>query len=90
MKIKMITPGGKVEYEVHVMKVPNYTLDNIFEKNLLFLLPFYIFSHEKKLEEYNTNQEKLDFIDNFSIFLSTSSEIISLSSLVTSNISTLR
>ncbi len=60
MKIEMITPGGEVEYEVRVMKVPNYTLDNIFEKNLLFLLPFYIFSHEKKLEEYNTNQEKLE------------------------------
>lgn len=60
MKIRMMTPGGMVEYDVLVMKVPEYSLESIFKKNLLFLLPFYIFSHEHHLAEYNTNVEKLE------------------------------
>ncbi len=42
------------------MKVQNYSLDDIFEKRLLLLLPFYIFSHEKNFPEYNSNEQKLD------------------------------
>ncbi len=36
-----------------------YTIEEIFEKNLLFLLPFYIFSHEKRFEEYERDEKKL-------------------------------
>lgn len=46
LKIKMVTPGGCVTYDVYVMKAQHYTLKEIFEKNLLFLIPFYIFSHD--------------------------------------------
>ncbi len=60
MTIKMITPGGEVSYDVKVMKSQQYTLDEIFEKNLLFLIPFYIFTHEKNFQEFNENQEKLE------------------------------
>ena len=60
MKIRMKTPGGDVSYDIPVMKVQNYTLEGIFEKNLLFLIPFYIFNHESRLKEYNTNPEKLE------------------------------
>ena len=34
------------------MKTQQYTLDEIFEKKLLFLIPFYIFTHESRFEEY--------------------------------------
>lgn len=54
------TPGGDVSYEIPVMKVQEYTLDDIFEKKLLLLIPFYIFSHEKKFEEYEADNAKLD------------------------------
>lgn len=43
------------------MKMSDYTLDDIFKKNLLFLLPFYIFNlehsfkHPKKNEDYMAN-----------------------------------
>ena len=43
----------------HLMKVQAYSLDDIFEKRLLMLIPFYIFSHESRLPEYNKDERKL-------------------------------
>lgn len=60
MKIQMITPGGTVCYGIPVMKSQSYSINEIFEKKLLFLIPFHIFSHEKYLKEYDTNFEKLE------------------------------
>lgn len=59
MKYVINTPGGSVQYDIPVMKVQAYSLDEIFEKNLLLLLPFYIFSHEKNFPEYNSNEQKM-------------------------------
>lgn len=59
MKYVIVTPGGTIQYDVPVMKVQTYTLDDIFEKGLLMLIPFYIFSHEKSFPEYNSNEQKL-------------------------------
>ena len=60
MKYVIITPGGTVQYDVPIMKVQSYSLDEIFEKRLLMLIPFYIFSHEKSFSEYNNNEDKLE------------------------------
>ncbi len=60
MKYVIITPGGTVQYDVPIMKVQAYSLNDIFEKRFLLLLPFYIFSHEKNFPEYNTNEQKLE------------------------------
>jgi len=60
MKYVIVTPGGMVRYDVPIMKVQTYTLDDIFEKRLLMLIPFYIFSHEKSFPEYNSNEQKLE------------------------------
>ncbi len=59
MKYVIITPGGTVQYDVPIMKVQAYSLEDIFEKHLLMLIPFYIFSHEKSFPEYNSNEQKL-------------------------------
>ena len=59
MKYVIVTPGGTVQYNVPIMKVQTYSLDDIFEKGLLMLIPFYIFSHEKGFQEYNSNEQKL-------------------------------
>lgn len=59
MQYVIITPCGTVQYDVPVMKVQNYGLDDIFEKRLLLLIPFYIFSHEKNFQEYNSSEQKL-------------------------------
>lgn len=60
MKIEIETPGGRVSFDVPVMKAAEYTLDEIFDKGLLFLIPFYIFSHEKHFKEYNKDAERLE------------------------------
>lgn len=60
MKYVIITPGGTVQYDVPIMKVQKYSLDDIFKKRLLMLIPFYIFSHENSFPEYNSNEQKLE------------------------------
>ncbi|MBQ3545563.1 MAG: hypothetical protein IJA34_11370 [Lachnospiraceae bacterium] len=59
MKIKISTPGGKVCYDIPTLKVKKYDIDTIFKKNLLFLIPFYIFTYEDSLEEIDNTEEKL-------------------------------
>lgn len=59
MKICINTPGGSVSYPVMVMKVKEYDIDEIFEKNLLFLIPFYIFCYESGLGEINEDATRL-------------------------------
>ncbi len=44
------------------MQTQQYTLDEIFEKRLLFLLPFYVFSHESRFEEYEQDEKKLELL----------------------------
>ncbi|WP_275442956.1 hypothetical protein [Petralouisia muris] len=52
--------GGNVEYDVPIMKVQEYSLEDIFSKNLLLLIPFYIFSHEKEFKVYNSIEQRLE------------------------------
>ncbi len=59
---------GEIMKETLVVTFPNtavlylraYSLEDIFEKRLLLLIPFYIFSHEKSFSEYNSNGQKLE------------------------------
>ncbi len=60
MKIDVVTPGGQTSYTVPIIKVQQYSLDELFEKKLLFFLPFYIFSHEKELPECDSDEAKLE------------------------------
>ena len=60
MHYVIVTPGGTVQYDVPIMKVQTYSLDDIFGKGLLILIPFYIFSHENSFPEYNSNEQKLE------------------------------
>ena len=59
MRYVIKTPGGTVEYDVPIMKVQEYSLEDIFSKGLLLLIPFYIFSHEKNFKVYNNNEQEL-------------------------------
>ena len=62
MYIEIKTPSGSITYSIPVMKTQVYAIDDIFEKNLLFLIPFYIFTHEKELEECDKNEDKLEIL----------------------------
>ena len=59
MRYVIKTPGGTVEYDVPIMKIQGYSLEEIFSKGLLLLIPFYIFSHEKNFKMYNSNEQRL-------------------------------
>ncbi len=63
MKYAIVTPGGTVRYDIPIVKIQKYSLDDIFDKRLLMLIPFYIFSHEKKFPEYNNSKQKLAVIE---------------------------
>lgn len=60
MKICIRTSGGEMIYEVPVLKVQIYSIQEIFDKRLLFLIPFYIFTHEGKFSEYDKDERKLE------------------------------
>ena len=59
MMVKVLTPGGKVSYTVPVLKVKRYTIHELFEKKLFFLIPFHIFAYEKDFKELEENKKKL-------------------------------
>jgi hypothetical protein len=60
MHVVIEVPEDSIEYEVPVTKVSAYTIDEIFEKKLYILIPFYIFTYELQFGEYDTNEEKLE------------------------------
>ena len=50
MRVEMILPQNQTaSYQIPVLRMRDYTLDQIFEKELFILLPFYFFNHEKQL-----------------------------------------
>ncbi len=64
MKYVIVTPGGTVQYDIPIMKVQSYSLDDIFEKRLLMLIPFYIFSYEDSFPDYNSSSRRLAGLQN--------------------------
>lgn len=61
------TSDGSIQ--VPILKIQLYTLNQIFDKGLLFLIPFYIFCYEKSFPEYNTNEEKLRELESEYIYI---------------------
>lgn len=64
-RIEMELPGGQCpSYDIAIVKVSDYSIDDIFEKKLYMLIPFYAFTFENRLDELNNSEEKLaTFID---------------------------
>ena len=59
MEVQINTKGGSVSYKIPVLKAQTYSLDEIFEKKLYFLLPFYIFCYEKQFYKIEEDEEML-------------------------------
>ena len=46
------------------LKLANYTIDELFEKQFYILIPFHIFNYEQQFSVYNKDKEKLEeFMD---------------------------
>ncbi len=58
LKISIHDGDNELTREISVIKVQQFSLEEIFEKYLLIFLPFHIFLHEKKLSLYNEDKEK--------------------------------
>ena len=59
MRVTHKVPNGCISYEIPILKVPEYSADEILKKELYFLIPFHIFAYEKELEMINDNSDKL-------------------------------
>ena len=60
MTLEIQTPGGIVSYDVPVICEANYTIDELFEKKLYFLIPFYFFNLEDKFDVYESDPDALN------------------------------
>ena len=60
MRVVIEIPGGSIEYQVPAVRLAQYSLEEMLEKRLYVLIPFYIFNCEKKFKEYNEDGEKLE------------------------------
>lgn len=59
MNVKIEVDGDDCSYRIPVMKVKSYSVDDIFEKELYFLIPFHIFSYEHNFKTYDSDNVKL-------------------------------
>ena len=50
--------GAEISYPIHVLKIKDYTIDELFEKELYILIPFYLFNLEKDFALYDSNEQK--------------------------------
>ena len=62
IQVTLRVPNKDVSYEVPILKVPEYTANEILDKELYFLIPFHIFAYEKELKRINDNYGKLEVL----------------------------
>lgn len=59
LQMKVIMPDGQIcNYTTRVIKVSDYTKEEIFQKNLLCMLPYYILRYEKELDVISASAER--------------------------------
>ena len=54
--IEIDTPGGPISYDVPVLRISDYSLNDMLDKKLWFLIPFYFFYN---LKEMSGNADKI-------------------------------
>ncbi len=63
-RIVLDTPGGEISWNVPVIKSQLYSIDEIFEKKLYMLIPYYLLVYEKDLADINKDKERLGQLKN--------------------------
>ena len=59
LTVRILTKGGEFSYQIPTIKVQNFSLDDILEGQMLFLIPFYIFRYEKQFSEIELHDDKM-------------------------------
>ena len=62
MNIHINTPGGEVDYEIPTLHIQDYDIEDLFAKQLYFLIPFYLFNYESHFAEISADEEQLNEI----------------------------
>lgn len=58
--ISLNTPGGEISWQVPIIKSQVYSIDEIFEKKLYMLIPFYLLVYERELRDIDQNEQRLE------------------------------
>ena len=58
MSILIETEDGSLRIPVQVVRMADYSMDELFEKKLYILLPFYLFNFERQFGEIEGDREK--------------------------------
>ena len=65
MTIRMVAPNGaELSYNIPVLKVQEYGIEELFRKKLLFLLPFHLFRYAKEFDICEKDAGKLQDLKN--------------------------
>ena len=64
MTIRFVTPGGELKYDIPIIRMQSYSLEDIWEKEIYLLIPFYIFTHEANFPKYNEDENLLQELVN--------------------------
>ena len=59
MNVRCLTPEGEFTYHIRVLKLKDYSIEELFEKRLYILLPFSLFLYEEDLKECEDDEGKL-------------------------------
>ena len=62
LTVIMETPGGTMTYQMSVLKMQDYSLEDIFAKKLYFLIPFYLFTFEQNFGTMEADKERLEVL----------------------------
>ena len=62
--VELQTPGGNISYEIPILKSQTYSLDEIFQKKLWYLLPYYLFCYQKDFFQIESDEDKLQKLKN--------------------------
>ena len=57
LTVEIVTPGGKLQYDIKALRLQDYTIEELFAKQLYILLPYSMFYFEKDLEQYEQDSE---------------------------------
>ena len=64
LRIRIRYPGGIAHYDVPALRMQDYTVEDLFDKGLLLLVPFSIFLFgDKELREMDTQTESLSKLE---------------------------
>ncbi|HIY64039.1 MAG TPA: hypothetical protein H9730_11390 [Candidatus Mediterraneibacter stercoripullorum] len=59
LRITLKVPGSSCAYDVPIIKAKQYSIDEIFRKELYFLIPFHIFCYEASFKQCEEDSTKL-------------------------------